>query len=112
MKYCYLILQTCETCRLKREVFHLALDYFDRYYVAYSTVDSDWLALMTMASLSIAVKVQVSSSIEIEIILLILLFDRSVITSESNFIVKKNNFFINYFLLSSKSYGFLSISCL
>ena len=38
----------------------MALDYFDRYYVADNTVDGEWLQVMATAALVIAVKVEVS----------------------------------------------------
>ena len=46
---------------MRREVFHLALDYIDRYYIANSNLTNDNLEVMAVAALAIAVKIEVNS---------------------------------------------------
>ena len=54
------ILQTCTKCAMRRETFHLALDYFDRYYKADVWTDGDTPDIKAVAALVIAAKVEVS----------------------------------------------------
>ena len=45
---------------MRRETFHLALDYFDRYYKADVWTDGDTPDIKAVAALVIAAKVEVS----------------------------------------------------
>jgi len=56
-----LVAQVSESCRLRRETFHVAVDFVDRYLSRTSDVRKRQLQLVGITALFVAAKVEVSA---------------------------------------------------